>query len=234
MVAMLSSNLNFLVPHPSTSASTVARRYVPIHCGPRSNRGPLLKGRVLSIEAIQAIQALKRAHRVDPAKLDDAYLSKTLSRLLKADLVASFNELLRQDQSQIAVKVFSAIQSEYNAELSLYADLISSLARRGFTAEIDELVRDLERKGSIQADDKGLVRLVKALIEAERVEYVVRIYGLMKRSGWGSTFLVDEYVAKVLSKGLRRMGERSLADEIDAELKKLYKRAERSTSTAFS
>lgn len=234
MAASLSSNLNFLVSHPSMSAPIKAPRYMPIQCGPRSNRGPLLKGRVLSIEAIQAIQALKRAHRADPAKLDDVFLSKTLSRLLKADLVASFNELLRQDQSQIAVKVFSAIQSEYNVELSLYGDLISSLARRGFTAEIDELVCDLERKGSIQSDEKGLVRLVKALIEAERLEYVVRIYELMKKSGWGSTLQVDEYVAKVLSKGFRRMGESSLADEIDAELKKIYKSADRSKSSAFS
>lgn len=225
MAASLSSKLNFLVPHPSMSTQTMARRYMLIKCGPRSNRGPILKGRVLSIEAIQAIQALKRVHRVDPAKLDDAFLSKTLSRLLKADLVASFNELIRQDQCQIAVKVFSAIQSEYNAELSLYGDLISSLARKGFTTEIDELVCDLERKGSIQSDDKGLVRLVKALIEAGRVEYVVRIYEVMKKSGWGSSFEVDdEYMAKVLSKGLRRMGESKLADEIEAQLKGGFRR----------
>ena len=42
----------------------------------------------------------------------------------------------------------------------------------------------------------------------------VRIYAMMKRSGWGSTFEADEYVVKVLSKGLRRLGEESLAVEV--------------------
>jgi hypothetical protein len=36
----------------------------------------------------------------------------------------------------------------------------------------------------------------------------------MKRSGWGSSFAADEYVVKVLRKGLRKLGEEGLADEV--------------------
>ncbi|KAI5656653.1 hypothetical protein M9H77_25446 [Catharanthus roseus] len=223
MAASLRLDLKYLIPRPSTVLPTITGSYLRINCGPRGNRGPLLKGRVLSIEAIQAIQALKRAHCTGPSNLDDTFLSKTLSRLLKADLVAAFNELIRQDQTEIAAKVFSVIQLEYSPELGHYADLVSSLSKKGFTDEIDELVHDLEKKGKIQCDDKGLVRLVKALIEAERVGSTARIYELMKRNGWGSTFEVDDHVAELLSRGLRRMGEGSLADEIDLELKRLYK-----------
>lgn len=70
-------------------------------------------------------------------------------------------------------------------------------------------------------DKKGLGRLIRALIAAERRESTVRIYGVMKRCGWGCTgsgVEVDEYVAKVLSKGLRKFGERELAREVDLAL----------------
>ena len=41
------------------------------------------------------------------------------------------------------------------------------------------------------------------VIGADRRESTVKIYEMKKRSGWGSTFEADEYVVKVLSKGLR-------------------------------
>ena len=60
----------------------------------------------------------------------------------------------------------------------------------------------------------GLVKLIKAIIGAHRRESMVRIYEMMKQSGWGSTFEGDEYVVKVLSKGLRRLREESLVVEV--------------------
>ncbi|XP_052175911.1 protein THYLAKOID ASSEMBLY 8, chloroplastic [Diospyros lotus] len=198
--------------HPSINADG-GRHFATVRCGPRSNRGPLVKGRVLSTEAIQAVQSLKRAaSRADPSSLD-AVLSKTLSRLIKPDLIAAFNELLRQDRCDLALKVFAAARSEswYATDLAVYADLVTALARKGMAEDIDSLIGDLETEGGIPCGG-GLVRLVKAVIAAGRVESTARIYGLMKRSGWRSD--EDEYVARVLSKGLRRMGELRLADEI--------------------
>lgn len=110
MASSLRSNLALLSPHPSTTAHK-PRPFLIIRCGPRNNRGPLLKGRVLSIEAIQAVQSLKRAHRGDQSKLNEV-LSETLPRLIKADLIAAFKELLRQDHSDLALKVFSVVRSE--------------------------------------------------------------------------------------------------------------------------
>ena len=217
----LHSNFALFSPIKKPVQTITTTSYTPIRCGPRDNRGPLMKGRVLSIEAIQAIQSLKRAHRGDPTKIDD-FLSKTLSRLVKADLLATLNELLRQDQCDLALRVFSAVRSElwYKTELSLYADLVSALARKGMKEEIDRLICDLEGEGSVRCDDKGIVRLVKAVIAAERRESTVRIYGLMKRSGCGGG---DEYVGRVLSRGLRRLGELGVADEVDLEFGRLSK-----------
>ncbi|KAL6334917.1 hypothetical protein AAG906_023722 [Vitis piasezkii] len=205
----LHSNFALFSPIKKPVQTITTTSYTPIRCGPRDNRGPLMKGRVLSIEAIQAIQSLKRANRGDPTKIDDL-LSKTLSRLVKADLLATLNELLRQDQCDLALRVFSAVRSElwYKTELSLYADLVSALARKGMKEEIDRLICDLEG------------RLVKAVIAAERRESTVRIYGLMKRSGCGGG---DEYVGRVLSRGLRRLGELGVADEVDLEFGRLSK-----------
>ena len=117
----------------------------------------------------------------------------------------SINDIyfLRHDHYDLALIVFSVVRSElwYKTELSLYADLVSALAKKGMTMEIDRLVCDLEVEGSVQCDDKGIVRLVKAVITAERRESTVRIYGLMKRSGCG---VDNEYLIRVLGRGLRR------------------------------
>ncbi|KAK2971163.1 hypothetical protein RJ640_008587 [Escallonia rubra] len=222
MASSLRSNLTFLPPpppRPSIKDQPVnhTKIHIPTRCGPRDKRGPLVKGRVLSIEAIQAVQALKRADRADQSKLDDL-LSKSIPRLIKSDLIAAFNELLRQDQCYLALRVFSAVRSEiwYKTNLSLYADLVSALARKGLTEDIDRLIGELDAV-SFDDDGKGLLRLVKALIAAGRGESTVRIYGMMRSSGWGATCAADDYVAKVLSRGLRRLGQASVADEIDRE-----------------
>ncbi|KAK4413853.1 protein THYLAKOID ASSEMBLY 8, chloroplastic [Sesamum alatum] len=200
----------------ATTTTIILRRIATVRCGPRDSRGPLLKGRILSTEAIQAIQSLKRAYRTDPTDLP----THLLSRLIKSDLAAAFKELLRQDQCALAAKVFSTIQSEYGADLNMYAELAVALARNGLSEEIDPLIGQLEKQGGIQCEEtKGLLRLVKALIGAQRKESTVRIYGMMKKSGYE----VDEYLGRVLSKGLRRFGEGELADEIDQELGRLYK-----------
>ena len=136
----------------------------------------------------------------------------------------SINDIyfLRQDHCDLALRVFSAVRSElwYKTELSLYVDLVSALAKKGMTVEIDRLVCDLEAEGSVRCDDKGIVRLVKAVIATERRESMVRIYGLMKRSGCG---VDNEHLIRVLGRGLRRMGELGVADEVDLEFGRFSK-----------
>lgn len=71
--------------------------------GGSENRKPLQKGRNLSIEAIQAVQSLKRVKN-DLQQLDRVYDSK-ISRLLKFDMMAVLRELLRQNECLLALKV---------------------------------------------------------------------------------------------------------------------------------
>lgn len=69
------------------------------------NRKPLQKGRNLSIEAIQAVQALKRvANKNDDSAVEQVFNSK-VRRLIKSDMIAVLRELLRQNQCLLALKV---------------------------------------------------------------------------------------------------------------------------------
>lgn len=60
------------------------------------------RSRVLSTEAIQVVHSLKLA-KASPAKLDEVFCGR-LSRLLKADLVDTLEELQRQNELDLALK----------------------------------------------------------------------------------------------------------------------------------
>uniref|UniRef100_A0A7N0TE55 Pentatricopeptide repeat-containing protein n=1 Tax=Kalanchoe fedtschenkoi TaxID=63787 RepID=A0A7N0TE55_KALFE len=189
-----------------------------IRCGPRGKRGPLVKGRVLSIEAIQAVQALKRLTRSDDtSESSDAFVARTLSRLIKNDLVAAMDELLRQDRCDLALKVFDIIKSEYAVGLDKYAGIVNGLGRLKMWDEIDGLVRDLDGGVIDCVDEKSVVKMLKALTESGRAESLAMMYEIMKRSGWGVAARPDEYTVRVLSRGLRRLGKVKLADQVEAE-----------------
>ncbi|KAK9069748.1 hypothetical protein SSX86_010142 [Deinandra increscens subsp. villosa] len=219
MASSLRLHLPFPLPHHHQTPAGKPHRRPTLRCGPRDNRGPLHKGRTLSIEAIQAVQSLKRSLRSDPATTAAA-VSKTLSRLVKSDLIAAFNELIRQDQFDLALKVFSAIRSEtwYKTDLNLYAKLVTAMASRGMAEEIDGLMSDVDASDVISAEGKGLVTLIKALLAADRAEATVRVYEMMKSGEWKFDSPADDYVGRVLSRGLRRLGKKEVADEIDVEI----------------
>lgn len=81
--------------------------------------------------------------------------------------------------------------------------------------EIEALIENLEVIDS--GDEKGLARVINCVVEARLKDSTVRIYRVMKRSGVGGEWKVDEYVAKVLSRGLRRFGEVELGNEVECE-----------------
>ena len=96
-----------------------------------------MKGCILSIEAINAIQTLKRAHK----SFSTPDYSPILSRLLKADLLATLRELLRQDHCALALHAFSAVRFEYNnPDLSLYTDVATAHARNKMVEDLDRLI----------------------------------------------------------------------------------------------
>ncbi|KAK9070774.1 hypothetical protein SSX86_011176 [Deinandra increscens subsp. villosa] len=104
----------------------------------------------------------------------------------KSDLIAAFNELIRQDQFDLALKVISGTRFEtwYKTDLNLYAKLVTTMASRGMTEEIDGLISDVEVRDVISAKSKGLVTLVKAFLATDKAGAMMRVYEIMKVDGW--------------------------------------------------
>ncbi|GAB2228092.1 hypothetical protein Droror1_Dr00009922 [Drosera rotundifolia] len=210
--------------------TTIPSLSLLIRCGPFSaNRGPLHRGRILSTESIHVIQSLKRLR---PSPLSP--LPKSITRLIKSDLVAAVKELLRQRLPLLALRLFSHLRSDptyLSPDLSLYADLILALNKEELRDEIDALVVELkmecEGRGIECGEGSGMTRLIRAVIGAGRLDGLVRVWGIMKRSGWGEVERgrrkgreVDAYVGKVLSRGLRSLGEVEVAEEIEMVLER--------------
>ncbi|KDP37264.1 hypothetical protein JCGZ_06320 [Jatropha curcas] len=223
----LISPATFFAPKSIPNSHTKPSTAILIRCGPRSNRGPLVKGRILSTEAILAIQSLKRAYNKSSSSNLSLADLPNLSRLLKADLLAILRELLRQDLCSLAIHVLSTLRTEYSGliDLNLYGDVISALSRNKVYNEIDRLIDDLEKdEGGIQWEsDKGLLRVIRGVVDAGRRESTVKICEMMRRGGCGDTWPADEYVVNVLCKGLRRMGEVDLANEVEKEFGGIFK-----------
>lgn len=99
----------------------------------------------------------------------------------------------------------------------MYASLVSALARKGKREEIDRLILGLSEEEQVVSDDKRLVLLIKAVINAGRVLSIVRIYRIMRTSGWQPSCAADDYVVRVLINGLRRLGEDNVANEVFTE-----------------
>ncbi|CAJ1955500.1 unnamed protein product [Sphenostylis stenocarpa] len=77
-------------------------------CGLRSSYKARRRTRVLSKESIQVIHALKLA------KSPEHVLNAKLSRLLKPDALNLFDELLRQNQLDLALKATQTFSFNFN------------------------------------------------------------------------------------------------------------------------
>ncbi|CAO2174691.1 unnamed protein product [Urochloa humidicola] len=221
-------------PTPGTrpaSRLTAGLRMGRITCGPRDNRGPLQRGRSLSTEAILAIQSLKRLTASDrsPAAASAAAAS-ALGRLLKADLVAAMAELQRQGHWSLALAALHVARGEpwYRPDPALYATFVSSApAASGdgddaVGAAVDELVEAfLEEKarggGFVDGEEDvyKLTRLLRALVARGRGRAAWRVYEAAVRKGGID---VDEYVYRVMARGMSRLGLDEEAAAVEADL----------------
>ncbi|CAO1941681.1 unnamed protein product [Urochloa humidicola] len=117
-----------LCPPPAPLAPPVGASGRAFHDG--RPRGPLWRSKkLIGKEALFAIQGLKR-FKGDEEKLAD-FARRHVARLLKADKLAVLGELERQEEVDLAVKMFRIIQKEdwYKPDIYMYKDLIIALAK---------------------------------------------------------------------------------------------------------
>ncbi|KAH1098740.1 hypothetical protein J1N35_015661 [Gossypium stocksii] len=187
------------------------------------NRKPLQKGRNLSIEAIQAVQSLKRANRnvsnTSLSELERVFDSK-FRRLLKFDMVAVLRELLRQNECLLALKVFDDIRKEvwYKPRLLLYTDMISVLASNGLFKEVELIYSYLKTENSLDPDIVGFNALLNALISFKLTHLVMDCYGLMKAVDCEP----DRSSFRILINGLESIGETGLSGVLRQDAQKIY------------
>eukprot|EP01018_Ginkgo_biloba_P007466 Gb_18854 [translate_table: standard] len=192
------------------------KRWTQMHivCSLRASqaRGPLWRGRVLSNESMQTVQAMKRA-KGDEDKIEKVFQAK-VSRLVKADLLSVLAELQRQDECDLALRVFKVVRQEmwYKPDLSLYAQMIMFLKRNSLVEEVELLFAEL-KKERLQPDTKAFTKLQDTFLRSGMPQNAVETYELMKQSGCN----MDEYGFTVLIKGLERLGEPDLAEAVRKE-----------------
>ncbi|KAF8388600.1 hypothetical protein HHK36_027277 [Tetracentron sinense] len=180
-----------------------------ICCGLRgATRKPLWRSRVLSTEAIQAVQSLKLAKST--TKLEEVFTSK-LSRLLKADLISALAELQRQNELELALKVFEFARKEswYQPDLSLYCDMIMMLGKNKLIEAAEELFFELKKEG-LRPDTGAFTEMIGAFLQVGMVDKAMETYELMKESGC----IPDKLTLTILIRNLEKAGEEERASAV--------------------
>uniref|UniRef100_A0A2P2JGA3 Uncharacterized protein MANES_15G113700 n=1 Tax=Rhizophora mucronata TaxID=61149 RepID=A0A2P2JGA3_RHIMU len=205
-----------------------------------NNRKPLQRGRDLSIEAIQAVQALKRTWSSVPnsPNLDHVLRSK-FSRLLKFDMIAVLRELLRQNRCLLALKVtefflflplylllpgrvFGMIRKEqwYKPQVSLYVDMATVLVSNGFLEQVELLMTYLKAERNLEPETEGFCSLLRTLMSFNLTDpgIVMECYDVIKALGCEP----DRPTFKVLINGLELAGQSGASAIMRKDAQKYY------------
>ncbi|EYU44046.1 hypothetical protein ABFS82_02G090500 [Erythranthe guttata] len=183
------------------------------------NRKPLQKGRNLSIEAIQTVQALKRASR-DASSLEQVYDNK-FRRLLKFDMIAVLRELLRQNQCLLALKVFEDVRKEewYKPKLLLIAEMVTVLGSNGLLQEAELVIAQLKAESCLLNPDlEGFNALLQSLMNLNLTGLAIECFYLMKSVSCDP----DRLSFKILIDGLEANKEIDILAVIQQDAHRYY------------
>lgn len=182
---------------------------------------------------MQSLKRLTAADRSPSAARGAA--SASLGRLLRADLLAAMAELQRQGHWPLALAALHVARAEpwYRPDPELYATFVSSAppSDPAAGAAVDALVEAfLEEKETRGGGGRGaavpsegpwegedvykLTRLARALVAKGRARAAWRVYEAAVRRGG---LEVDEYMYRVMARGLKRLGLDAEAAEVEAD-----------------
>ncbi|KAK8918818.1 Pentatricopeptide repeat-containing protein [Platanthera zijinensis] len=145
-------------------------------------RGPLWRGKkLLGKEALFIILGMKR-FKHDEEKLDKFIKSHVL-RLLKLEKITVLNELERQEEVILALKMFRLIEKEnwYKADVFLYKDLIIALAK-GQKLEEAMQVWESMKEHKLFPDSQTYAEVIRGFLRYGSPADAMNIYEDMKKS----------------------------------------------------
>ncbi|KAG8385767.1 hypothetical protein BUALT_Bualt03G0079500 [Buddleja alternifolia] len=172
---------------PSPPQPTISSTFPRILDGSRAYhdgrpRGSLWRGKkLIGKEALFVILGLKR-FKDDNERLDK-FIKTHVIRLLKLDMVAVLNELERQEEVSLAVKMFRVIQKQdwYTPDVYLYKDLIVALTRRKKMDDAMGLWEDM-RKEDLFPDSQTYTEVIRGFLQYGSPADAMNIYEDMKKS----------------------------------------------------
>ncbi|KAF5934275.1 hypothetical protein HYC85_030446 [Camellia sinensis] len=145
-------------------------------------RGPLWRGKkLIGKEALFVISGLKR-FKDDEEKLSK-FIKTHVSRLLKMDLISVLNELGRQQEVTLALKIFRVIQKEdwYKPDVFLYKDLIIALATCKKMDDVMQLWESM-RNEDLFPDSQTYTEVIRGFLRCGSPADAMNIYEDMKKS----------------------------------------------------
>lgn len=187
-------------------------------------RGPLWRTRKsISKEVVQAVQELKRA-RASPTELAQVFKIR-VSRLLKVDLIGVLHELQRQDETDLALKVFEHIRKEawYKPDLFLYRDLLECLGRNKKIEKVEHVWSVIESE-TPQPELVVWTELVGAYLRNDLQTKAVEAFERMRASGVEP----DHFTYSILIKGLWKADEKEIASKYRDERMRAFPNMEAS------
>ncbi|GFQ04388.1 pentatricopeptide repeat-containing protein at1g62350 [Phtheirospermum japonicum] len=193
-------------------------RLLRIVCGLRNGPRKLMwRSRVLSTEAIQAVQSLKLAQN-SSSKLDHVFSAK-INRLLKADLLDTFAELQRQNELNLALKVFNFMRKEhwYVPDLSLFNDMLMMFGKNKMIEMVEKILLELRNEG-LEPDARTYTELIGAYFKVEMVNKAMETYEQMKASGYEP----DKLTLTILIRNLETAGGEAMSETIKKECAKYF------------
>nr|XP_027119868.1 protein THYLAKOID ASSEMBLY 8-like, chloroplastic isoform X1 [Coffea arabica] len=162
------------------------------------------RSRVLSPEAIQAVQSLKLAK--SPGKLAEVFANR-ISRLMKADLLDTLYELQRQNEVELALQVFNFARKEiwYEPGISIFSDMILMLGKSSNIEMAEQLFGELEKEG-LRPDTRTYTEMIGAYFRIKMIEKAMESNESMKGSGC----VPDKLTFRILIKNLEKTGKKEL------------------------
>lgn len=166
----------------------------------------------MSTEAIQAVQSLKLAK--SPSKLEQVFNTR-LTRLLKADLLDTLADLQRQNELDLALKVFDFVRKEswYAPDISLYNDMILLLGKNKLVQKAEDLFDELKKEG-LQPDTRAYTELIGAYFQVDMVDKAMETYTQMKASGCAP----DKLTLMIMVRNLGKAGKEELAASVKKDI----------------
>ncbi|KAF3320896.1 pentatricopeptide repeat-containing protein [Carex littledalei] len=145
-------------------------------------RGPLWRGKkMIGKEALFVIMGLKRFEG-DEEKMQ-GFVKKHVTRLLKSDKIAVLNELERQQEVDLALKIFKIIQKDdwYKPDVFLYKDLIIALAKSKKMEAVMEVWNSM-RNENLFPDGQTYGEVIRGFLRYGSPADAMNIYEDMKKS----------------------------------------------------